>query len=178
MSDSHAWVIKNTTTGKYYDTQRLRWSDEIGIPHAEPPYSAVESLIVDCIFTQNSDTINIILVEWDDESDYWVEKRKRTYSMPLLQHVSAEFRSTIRRLAEPYAPDWSQAPDWAKWYTMFDNGEVIFWELEPKCIFLSYEWVWKEKDEKIGLTISRMSSKVPIAIDWRLCKWQRPEVAP
>ena len=89
-------------------------------------------------------------------------------------------QSQVASLVAAYdalAPDWSQAPDWAEWATMFDNGKVIFWELEPKCIFLSYEWVWKEKDEKIGLTISRMSSELPLGIDWRLCKWQRPEVA-
>ena len=90
-------------------------------------------------------------------------------------------RDALHELVAAYdalVPDWSQAPDWAKWATMFADGKVIFWELEPKCIFLSYEWGWKEKDRKIGLTISRMSSKVPIGIDWRLCKWQRPEVTP
>lgn len=89
-------------------------------------------------------------------------------------------RETLRELVIAYdalAPDWSQAQEWARWATMFDNGEVIFWELEPECIFLNYEWVWMENDREIGLTISRMSSEVPIGIDWRLLKWQRPEVA-
>ena len=100
--------------------------------------------------------------------------------LPFHDLMAREAKEIVQATVNAYdalAPDWSQAPDWAKWYTMFDNGEVIFWELEPKCIFLSYEWVWKEKDRKIGLTISRMSSELPLGIDWRLCKWQRPEVA-
>lgn len=166
MSDSHAWVIKNATTGKYYDTQRLRWSDEIGIPHAEPPYSAVEALIADCILTGNSDTINIILVEWDDESDYWVEKRKRTYSMPLLQHVSAEFRSTIRRLAEPYAPDWSQAPEGTMYYTVDYNAVGQWHRIKP--VLISGNWV-------TGFQVARPydGESLPLGLDSRVLLWVR-----
>lgn len=167
MSDSHAWVIKNVTTGKYYDTQRLRWSDEIGIPHAEPPYQYAEALILEYILSKSDDSIEIKLVEWDDEIDYWVEKRKRTFSMPLLQHVPTELRSTIRKLAEPYAPDWSQAPDGAIYYTVDSYNAVGQWH-RNKPVTISGNW-------SLGFKALRPydGECLPLGLDSRVLLWAR-----
>lgn len=74
------------------------------------------------------------------------------------------------------APDWTQAPDWAQWMTLFDNGKLVWWEYEPIAFIDSKEnYALREINGRIGMITSEMTSLPPLGIDWRLCKWQRPE---
>ncbi len=67
------------------------------------------------------------------------------------------------------APDWSQAPDGAKCLTIDADGVCCWHEVEPT----RYTWAWESTDmDWAGFT------DVPLGVDWRLCKWQRPEVMP
>lgn len=75
------------------------------------------------------------------------------------------------------APDWANAPDWAQWYaidcTLFEDGgsDAAFFEHEP--VIDSGEWI----AETGKVTAAGSFIPLPLGIDWRLCKWQRPEVA-
>jgi len=74
------------------------------------------------------------------------------------------------------APDWSQAPEGVKWYAIDANGTPTFFDSEPEREM--FEWVidWKsDSDEPLILSVSKVD--IPVGLDWRLLKWQRPEVA-
>jgi len=78
----------------------------------------------------------------------------------------------VDALAEEYrrlAPDWSEAPKGYGWLAIDANGEASWYDKEPKMY--SDSW-WDESAIAYECT-----TDLPIGIDWRLCKWQRPEVA-
>ena len=85
----------------------------------------------------------------------------------------------IERVADAYdalAPDWANAPDGAQWVTIFDNGKLVYWECEPAPrIMPRGEYAWIEKDGRTGMARAEQVNPLPLGIDWRLCKWQRPE---
>lgn len=68
------------------------------------------------------------------------------------------------------APDWSQAPDGAKWCVIDPTGDCYWHEVEPTPDSLSWE---SGTADFAGFVFA-----IPLGIDWRLCKWQRPEVMP
>ncbi len=69
---------------------------------------------------------------------------------------------------------WAQYP-WAQWYTIDANGASIFSADEPFVPTFSERpnAFW---DVNGKLHIGQRSILLPLGIDWRLCKWQRPEV--
>ena len=72
------------------------------------------------------------------------------------------------------APDGSMWPDWAQWVTIFDNGKLVWWELEPEArIMPNGEYAWTEQEGRMGRARSEQLSPLPLGIDWRLCKWSR-----
>ena len=80
-------------------------------------------------------------------------------------------RGQLAAIVDAYdalAPDWSNAPGWAQWYAIDVGGDAYWWEDEPDCGFLQ----WLSNDE----FCEAKTVDLPIGIDWRLCKWQRPEV--
>lgn len=80
-------------------------------------------------------------------------------------------QAQIARLVAAYdalAPDWSQAPEWAQWYTIDADRSVHFHENEP-TLTISF---WESGTEAMAGVVS-----IHLGVDWRLCKWQRPEAA-
>lgn len=94
-------------------------------------------------------------------------------------------QSQVASLVAAYdalAPDWSQAPDGAEWYTIDADGVATFFDVEPE--WEMFEWVidWRidpdapsYPNEPLILDVPKID--VPVGLDWRLLKWQRPEVA-
>lgn len=85
--------------------------------------------------------------------------------------LAREARSIVQAMVAAYdalAPDWSQAPDGAEWYTIDANGSSHFHEAKPTRIVSFWE---------SGTDLMVKVVDIPIGLDWRLCKWQRPEVA-
>ena len=83
-------------------------------------------------------------------------------------------QAQIARLVAAYdalAPDWSQAPEWAQWYTIDGKGEGNWHVEEPEHNEWRCQW-FSAWPHSYGGTVV-----IPLGIDWRLCKWQRPEVA-
>lgn len=81
----------------------------------------------------------------------------------------------IERVANAYdalAPDWENAPDWAQWYAIDASGSAGMFGQEPEIE--DHMWVieWTEESE---LPVEAMTVELPLGIDWRLCKWSRPE---
>ena len=68
------------------------------------------------------------------------------------------------------APDWSQAPDGAKWCVIDPTGDCYWHEVEPTPDSLSWE---SGTADFAGFVFA-----IPLGVDWRLLKWQRPEVMP
>ena len=85
--------------------------------------------------------------------------------------LAYEAKSTVQAMIAAYdalAPDWSQAPKWAQWYTIDADRSVHFHEAEP-ALTISF---WESGTDLMVKVVD-----IPIGLDWRLCKWQRPEVA-
>lgn len=81
-------------------------------------------------------------------------------------------QSQIANLIAAYdalAPKLDAWPDGAKWLTIDADGVCCWHEVEPT----RYTWAWESTDMGwAGVVV------IPLGIDWRLCKWQRPEVMP
>ena len=99
--------------------------------------------------------------------------------------LAREAKSIVQATVDAYdalAPDWSQAPEWAKWYTIDADGVATFFDVEPE--WEMFEWVidWRSDPDAPSypnepLILDAPKIDVPIGVDWRLLKWQRPEVA-
>ena len=86
--------------------------------------------------------------------------------------LAREAKSIVQATVDAYdalAPDWSQAPDGVQWFVIEPTGDCYWHEVEPTAITLSWE---SGTADFAGFVFA-----IPIGIDWRLCKWQRPEVA-
>ena len=65
---------------------------------------------------------------------------------------------------------WEQAPSWVQWYAINSDGDGRFREKEPT--------IFNEESRWYGIPLEgHIDSVLPLGIDWRLCKWQRPEAA-
>ena len=99
--------------------------------------------------------------------------------------LAREAKSIVQAMVAAYdalAPDWSQAPDGAQWYTIDADGVATFFDVEPE--WEMFEWVidWRSDPDAPSypnepLILDAPKIDVPIGVDWRLLKWQRPEVA-
>ena len=85
--------------------------------------------------------------------------------------MAREAKSIVQAMVAAYdalAPDWSQAPDGAEWYTI-DAENQCYRHIDEPSLF---DATWDSNGmDWAGFT------DVPLGVDWRLCKWQRPEVA-
>ena len=85
--------------------------------------------------------------------------------------LAREAKSIVQATVDAYdalAPDWSQAPDDAKLNTIDSAGARFWHRAEPPIIRLGWE---------SGAATWAGFVDIPIGLDWRLLKWQRPEVA-
>lgn len=92
--------------------------------------------------------------------------------LAVLVRSSEEFRAL--------APDWSKAPEGTSGYiihsngaatwirTLYDNINLVAPIPHSGSWSLQHVW-WNEIDKVVDL---------PVGVDWRLCKWIRPEVLP
>ncbi len=92
--------------------------------------------------------------------------------------LAYEAKSTVQAMVAAYdalAPDWSQAPEWAQWCAVVPGGRAL-WSETP-LVLLTEGDGWTDEDA-IGLwSWAGWIVDLPLGVDWRLLKWQRPEVA-
>ncbi len=94
-------------------------------------------------------------------------------------------QSQVASLVAAYdalAPKPDEWPDGAQWYTIDADGVATFFDVEPE--WEMFEWVidWRSDPDAPSypnepLILDAPKIDVPIGVDWRLLKWQRPEVA-
>lgn len=76
------------------------------------------------------------------------------------------------------APDWSQAPSWANWYSIDKDGKAQWWEKKP-CLDDRYTWWLYDWDADQGGTYHRHEQVEWIpeknGIDWRTTLTARPK---
>ena len=85
--------------------------------------------------------------------------------------MAREAKSIVQATVEAYdalAPKPDEWPDGAQWYTI-DAENQRCWHINEPVLF---DWAWDSK----GIDWAGFAD-VPLGVDWRLCKWQRPEVA-
>lgn len=71
-------------------------------------------------------------------------------------------------------PEWSLAPAWAMWWAAHAGGSASWFRTEP--IIRIHFWVEGEDGAYSSLGQDANSIDIPIGIDWRLLKQQRPQV--
>lgn len=87
--------------------------------------------------------------------------------------LAHEAREVIRAVVdaydslEPTAEMWTDAPSLAMWYAIDAIGEANWYEDEPEAEL----WRW---GGEVGWSDGDYVT-IPEGIDWRLCKWQRPD---
>lgn len=69
-------------------------------------------------------------------------------------------------------PDWADVPEWAQWGAIEPDGNVSWHETEPQVVL--FYWFGDGRNERaIGVFVD-----IPLGIDWRLLKFQRPQEEP
>lgn len=79
----------------------------------------------------------------------------------------------LRELVDAYndlAPQWDKLPEWAQYYVIMPSGTVLISETD--LVAIDYEWT--DASEVIGRWKVLPDVVLPLGLDWRLCKWQRP----
>ena len=90
--------------------------------------------------------------------------------LPLRDLLAREAKSIVHATVAAYdalAPKPDAWPDGAEWYTI-DAENQCYWHIDEPIY--DGEW-WSNTAEFSGFT------EIPLGVDWRLLKWQRPEVA-
>ena len=97
--------------------------------------------------------------------------------LPLRDLLAYEAKSIVQATVDAYdalAPDWSQAPEWARWSAIHANGLRYWMEKEPSSQHGAVAWDNICGKQEFDFDCDE---SLPIGLDWRLLKWQRPEVA-
>ena len=84
-------------------------------------------------------------------------------------------RLALGKLIKDYnvlAPDWKNAPEWAQWYFINLDCAGLWCDGEP----MLYDDAIKFDLRNVDRTQYYTYVTLPLGIDIRLCKWQRPEV--
>lgn len=104
-------------------------------------------------------TIIEALKVWNDALPYGTGGQQEYIDAAVkIDHTIAEFTAL--------KPDWTQAPAEAQWYTIDADGFAC-WNIDDPLMGSS---MWSS----IQRMYTGWSISIPVGIDWRLCKWQRP----
>ena len=101
-----------------------------------------------------------------------VVRNKNTASLAEYVDATEEIDGLLKsyNVLAPKAEDWAAFP-WAKWYAIDACGASYWYEYEPEVHMAI--WIVLGKDS----ARSAPASIVPVLVglDWRDCKWMRPE---
>jgi hypothetical protein len=70
-------------------------------------------------------------------------------------------------------PDWDEAPDWAQWWAVDDDGAAYWYELRPEVEGLA----WGCRSD-VGCAPANVDYSQPLGYDRRASLRQRPAVQP
>lgn len=112
-------------------------------------------------------------IQQDQEAFWktWAIERERPSELSLsISNAITELRQLSRLVMPPI--DWSKAPEWAQWGAIEPDGNVSWHETEPQVVL--FYWFGDGRNERaIGVFID-----IPLGVDWRLLKFQRPQEEP
>ena len=87
-------------------------------------------------------------------------------------HLAMDEIEVVTDAYDALAPDWANAPDDAKWYTIDANGQATWSQEEPFIPNASaYPDTFWDADGEYYVVQNVVT--LPLGIDWRLCKWSR-----
>lgn len=116
---------------------------------------------------------------------YWCECRNGNCGavQPVCNHADVAIRTWNRR-AQPSPdggqpqPDWTQAPEWAQWWTVDPDGSVYWYEQKPILATTVDYCGWQPKTiegYQQGYMVPDGEVDIPLGIDWRTLKFRRPQ---
>lgn len=86
----------------------------------------------------------------------------------------AEDPSPIDILHADYEPDWSEAPEWAQWYSVDSNGSAYWRSLEPNLRYSTF-WASPDGTQELPMCESVNTDSFPMAnINWKETLRKRP----
>jgi hypothetical protein len=88
--------------------------------------------------------------------------------------MAIEAQDIVQAVVDAYdalAPNWSDAPEWAKWSAVHGNGLRYWFQVEPE-----YSHGYTGWDRKGGRIAFDNEVELPFGVDWRLTKQPRPEI--
>ena len=95
---------------------------------------------------ENTTVSNVISVAWAYADAMQAEAEKRLTEVRI-DGVSEEHADALRKACgEEWQPDWSQAPDWAKYWVMDYNGICYWTESQPIRKWNKYAIIKNEKE--------------------------------
>ncbi len=116
-------------------------------------------------FIDDGETDNWLL-EWNTDIDLRVVKGAVIAALDKKIAEIEKERTDLLRLAEPYAPDWSQAPEGTMYYTVDYNAVGQWHRIKP--VLISGNWV-------TGFQVARPydGESLPLGLDSRVLLWAR-----
>lgn len=152
--DPGPWVWRQC----YEIGDRVHWA-------LESPVSAAEGRVVSYLAVLHHCYPKILgeSVEDDKYLDFMARSRDD------IEWLCQELRAALEARSPWPRPDWSQAEDWAMWWTVDANGDAVWHELEPDRDVLEIYWGSGGRQEFAG------NIEIPLGIDWRLLKVERPK---
>lgn len=81
--------------------------------------------------------------------------------------------SSLQTILKSPRPDWSEAPEWANWWSVDADGDIFWSEIKPMPHKSSASW---QIDFSKGRVDFDQNIDIPIGIDWRTLIEERPNV--
>jgi hypothetical protein len=107
-------------------------------------------------------------VEWLREQINDARNARREEQAAEIERLRAKVAALEAEKWQPGPDVWAQAPEWAKWVTGDYASWLMFHEDEPE---FNTNRQWYSDGRK---QTSRMLPTLPLGVDYRLAKWQRP----
>lgn len=121
-------------------------------------------------FDIRDDVLTVRWAEDDHSMTYPAHSFKRDYLNAKWYKLHMPWDATPVAEGEGVQPDWSQAPDWAEWWTVDADGEQTFWVKEPQIDRYRAMWYMDASNCEILKDV-----EIPIGIDWRTLKQRKPQ---
>lgn len=110
------------------------------------------------------DSLRMVLIYAVEFLDIIPDSAKADPDIAAIAQLVAEY--------EALAPKPDEWPDRVQWYAICADGEGYWYVEEPRASIGRNKWISAWPHSYGGTVV------MPLGIDWRLLKWQRPEVTP
>ena len=98
--------------------------------------------------------------------------------LPLRDVKALEAKQHVRNVIFAYdalAPDWNSAPKFANHYAIDADGTAAWYRTEPYLSTVVGEETFWQATGSGNYQLARENIRLAPGIDWRECKWSRPQ---